>query len=466
MSSKITKNSAGLSTWLDSLAETCNKAFKPAKEVNAEMNVKNLPTVSWKDETFYVDIVTGGAVLYNAFGNVVQEMPGVKSVDEVDHELNDHVVVAADEAQGPNDYATEEQVISADNPDEQIDEQADTPVEATFESELARVMAADAVHVDAEKRAKVGTPAAELKDTSAMLKAMSDAGVSFEQLGCSLANVSKVLADVDELKRMVTALSQQQYAYTTETPAPGSLDLGSQDAEVAHFNETAADTQKLIDAEHAVDISTQAGRAQLNYDFLDRIFGNTLSDSARQQIIDGVEQQLAPAEDEVDPASEEAVEEVAEDEQVVASADEQVKTASEIVPDATSPLARAVEQQLENGTESAASADALEAGHASVADVQDVLPTSNPFNDIVDEGPVMETQSEDVLSDESELDDEKAKLFEARTCPECNTAEALELEHAIADDDVTAAVRCASCGKHYVVETETGKVRLVQNEEE
>lgn len=452
---RVIKNSEGLPSWLDSLAGACGKAFSTVtaednqadeqveqviadqpeeqqenadaavvaetadtQEVTAEVNVQNLPTVSWKDETFYVDFTTSGATLYNSFGNIVQELDGAKDIDTVNQQLNAHAVVAdvvkSEEAPADDAFAKELARVMA-QPSETVtaaEEQcADGDCGEQCQcSEKCQCSDEDLVNQDALQRA---TKAADvdLDQLSKLCTAMQEQGITIEQLGCSLANISKVIADMDEMKKMITALTAQQYAYTTEQPAPGSLDLGSEEAEVAHFQEMAEDTQKLIDAQNAVDISTQAGRAQLNYDFLDRIFGESLDDETRAEIIDAVESQLPPVEEPVaeEPAAEEpAAESVAD------------------IPVAEAPAAEETE-----------------------------------------EAPVEEAPAEDVLNDGDDvLSDEQAQHFTQRTCPLCGKEESLELEKELGEDDETAYIHCTQCGQKYVVETETGVIRTVKNEEE
>lgn len=443
---KVIKNSEGLPSWLDSLAGVVGKAFSTVTaeetqqeveqqvddqqvqvddqqaqvddqnvaqedmQVTAEVNVKNLPTVAWKDETFYVDFTTRGATLYNSFGNIVQELDGVKDIDAVNQQLNAHSVVAEAGVDHEDMFQRELARVMADNKVEASDECVDADCgegqcECQCSGEECQCTGEELVNHDTLKRA---TRAADvdLDKLSELCTAMQSKGVSIEELGCSLANLSKVMADVDEMKKMITALTAQQYAYTTEQPVPGSLDMGSEAAEVEHFTEMAEDTQKLIDAQNAVDISTQAGRAQLNYDFLDRIFGDSLDDDKRAEIIDAVESQLPPVNESV--------------------ADEPV-----------------VETPV---TEEPVAEEAPVAEDAPVAD---------------DQG------ADDVLEDgDNLLNDEQAQLFTQRTCPLCGKEEGLELEQQLGEDDATAYIHCTSCGQKYVVETETGAIRLVQNEEE
>ena len=67
-------------------------------------------------------------------------------------------------------------------------------------------------------------------------------------------------------KNNKTAFTEAQHAYTT--PENDAYDLNSQDEEVKHFNDSANQTQKVLDKEHALDLSNMNDRAKLNEYFL------------------------------------------------------------------------------------------------------------------------------------------------------------------------------------------------------
>ena len=67
-------------------------------------------------------------------------------------------------------------------------------------------------------------------------------------------------------KNEKTAFTEAQHAYTA--PENDAYDLNSQDEEVKHFNDSANQTQKVLDKEHALDLSNMNNRAKLNEYFL------------------------------------------------------------------------------------------------------------------------------------------------------------------------------------------------------
>lgn len=67
-------------------------------------------------------------------------------------------------------------------------------------------------------------------------------------------------------KNNKTAFTEAQHAYTA--PENNAYDLNSQDEEVKHFNDSANQTQKVLDKEHALDLSNMNDRAKLNEYFL------------------------------------------------------------------------------------------------------------------------------------------------------------------------------------------------------
>ena len=104
---RIEKNSDALPSWLDSFVNKIQN-----KKV-ATKNVKNLPTVTWKNETYYVNLTDDGAVLYNDQANEVMSMDGVKSIEQVNDELNkDSVVASKTKLADDGNDSTDSQIIT------------------------------------------------------------------------------------------------------------------------------------------------------------------------------------------------------------------------------------------------------------------------------------------------------------------------------------------------------------------
>lgn len=107
---RIEKNSGALPSWLDSFVNKIQN-----KKV-ATKNVKNLPTVTWKNETYYVNLTDDGAVLYNDQANEVMSMDGVKSIEQVNDELNkDSVVASKTKLADDGNDSTDSQTITKDD---------------------------------------------------------------------------------------------------------------------------------------------------------------------------------------------------------------------------------------------------------------------------------------------------------------------------------------------------------------
>lgn len=107
---RIEKNSGTLPSWLDSFVNKIQN-----KKV-ATKNVKNLPTVTWKNETYYVNLTDNGAVLYNDQANEVMSMDGVKSIEQVNDELNkDSVVASKTKLADDGNDSTDSQTITKDD---------------------------------------------------------------------------------------------------------------------------------------------------------------------------------------------------------------------------------------------------------------------------------------------------------------------------------------------------------------
>ena len=433
---------------MDALAETCQKAFEePRGEVTAEVNVQNLPTVAWKGETFHVDFTKTGAVLYNGFGNVVQDVAGAKTVEDVDHFLNDNNVVAT---------AANEPVEEPGADDE-------------FYAELSRVMASDA-----GEEVQEGTE--EVVEAAKETTASEDVETVEEPVEGSDARIEQLASKLDELCKTVEALSQQYYAYTA--PANDAYDLNSQELEVQHFNEAAENTQVVIDEEHKLDLTRPVGRVHLNYTFLNNIFGGLLSEEAKQQIIDGIEEQLVeepveePAEEAVEEPVEEAVEEPAEEPIEEPAADE---PAEESVDVAGADVAEAAEDEPVAEDESETSGDSMvvhgeDVDEVDDGDVVEAAKTVEAAEGVDANGEDGEGQQNLPLDTEEPLQTltpEQVEQFMQETCPICGQEHGLLLATEDIDDDTEfVSMTCGSCGRWYKVDLVTDEVSLVKADEQ
>ena len=95
----------GNSEWLDLFAENFGKDFYKENEDDvikkndtkqANVNVIDLPIISWKDETFYVKFIKSNGInkaqIYNKFGNIVKTLDNVSDIETVNQQLNNDVI--------------------------------------------------------------------------------------------------------------------------------------------------------------------------------------------------------------------------------------------------------------------------------------------------------------------------------------------------------------------------------------
>lgn len=202
----------------------------------AEININDLEKVIWNDETFYVLFDEKGANVINEFGNVVTSLPGLFSVEEVDKALNGKQIV-----------------INSSNESVNLDDNDDNE----FQTELSKI--ADSIEKEIEemkcneeKTEKEAT--VEEKDEKGLydeefVEALID---GIEELETRLANLE---SELDKVKK------SQEYA---RKPEFENVDIDAQQKEQKHYEETAANTNKLIEKEHNIDLSTPKGRIELS----------------------------------------------------------------------------------------------------------------------------------------------------------------------------------------------------------
>ena len=86
---------------------------------------------------------------------------------------------------------------------------------------------------------------------------------------CGASQGDNIYSSKKDAKKRLCAYTEEQRAYTV---IPNDLyDLRCEDEEVNNFNESAKETQKVIDKEHELDLSTSRDRAKLNETFLDSV---------------------------------------------------------------------------------------------------------------------------------------------------------------------------------------------------
>lgn len=356
---KVNNHASNLPEWLDAFTSVASSAFGFNKEASVERTaeqvvnpvdplpktVDQLDEFEWKNEHFKYKQVDGAGIVYNSYGNTVMTIDGATSVQDAINAFN-----------GDRVDANQEIEVEDDDSVELIDDVLDET---------------------------------EIKEAS------NDYG--FKELR----------ADIQSLKRTVEALSAQQYA---RQEIPNNIyDLNCQEQEVAHFNETANNTQTVINAEHALDMSTQIGRGQLNYEFLKGLFPD--NPALQQSIIDNIETQL------VENNSTELADDVPQIEE-------------------TSVVENTVPEQ-----------DEIEI----VKETVEEMPAEQVGTS--------ETDNWVILDDPDDLQ----MVQEDHKCPFCG--EDLELDN-YTEGDEFSMIHCTSCNKQYKVDLNTGNIFYINSEDD
>ena len=103
MDKNVSKNNNILASWIDEFVSNFSKNHKEEitseiqdneMNVTAEINIEDLPKVSWNDEVYYVFFDNDGASILNQFGNVVTTFAGIKTLDEVNEKLSEKQITS------------------------------------------------------------------------------------------------------------------------------------------------------------------------------------------------------------------------------------------------------------------------------------------------------------------------------------------------------------------------------------
>ena len=310
--------------WAQSFLSTFLSTQKMERE--ATTNVKALPKVVWNDNTFYValDAEEGNADILNEYGNVITALKNVTSIDDVEQQLNKHIVAEVSDSIKTADHKTKSTVtklddelskvadainISFDTSKDNIVKLADaaTDAAATF-TDSTNNMAANTGVTTApttpDTSATVSSSYMQTSDpsinqsvnTAINMPTSSSANITNQQLDnamsaqanlernmkiqlASLANAmkksqaqqqklqqdfanycSKTEKTIIKLANLVNTLQDQMHAYMN----PGNIyDLDCEKAEVEHFNQTADSSARAIEVEHSVDLTVPKGRTSL-----------------------------------------------------------------------------------------------------------------------------------------------------------------------------------------------------------
>ena len=218
---KILKNSSEMPAWIQSALEVLGKKSIASKSTTAAINVHDLPTVSYKDETFYVNFVDGDAILYNAYGNEVRRIEAKNSIEEVNDELNKNEVVATQNNCGDNcgDFGMECGDTDCQEKDADADRTIvgeDIDMDADFDAELKKI--ADMETEETVEQADENGISDDAGMTEEPVIASSDKFVSKNSYNRLLARVKRLEAMLENGEEQVTQQPEEISGEPTEQP--------------------------------------------------------------------------------------------------------------------------------------------------------------------------------------------------------------------------------------------------------
>lgn len=290
--------------WAYSFLSTC----MPEMEKEAAINVRTLPKVVWNDNTFYValDSEEGNADVLNEYGNVVTALKNVKSVEDVEKQLN-RQIVANNEASSKNaikqakvtklddelwkvaevmnietnngmqttDPSINKSVDTVTNTPSDVssniaDQQAETANNAVSNINLQTQANSNQLKqrldkrlADAEKTltANLNTlnnHTCQIQENNTYTKQLRK---EFQkELTKQKNTILNLQHTIKQLTATVKDLTDQIHAYRD----PGNVfDLNCADNEKQHYTNTATQSAKVINIEHGTDLTTPKGRISL-----------------------------------------------------------------------------------------------------------------------------------------------------------------------------------------------------------
>lgn len=235
--------------------------------------------------------------------------------------------------------------------------------------------------------------------------AVGDAVSNAWDSACSYSQGDHIYNSVDNKHKRLVALTEQQYA-RTETPND-AYDLNSENEEVKHFEQSAQDTQKVIDKEHELDLSNINDRVKLNENFLQELFsiGNETPSDTEETV-------------------EETIEEPTSDTEEEPMVDEEVEAPVDIEEDVKTPDTETVED-------------------VPVEETIEIEETPEFTDSPEDEAVIVVDNPEDL------------EEFMNQMCPCCEEEKSLQGVAQIGD---YVGVKCAKCGQEYAVNNKTKEI--------
>ena len=257
---KVSLNSGMLPSWIEEWISKKDGVKRTAsEEKTATVNFKDLPKVTWQDETFGVNFTRQGAELYNSYGNITQVVDGASNMEDVNKFMNENYVVASrSSASFTGNDSTDAEMACGDcdicmDTDEDKDERVilgeDTAIPGSdgvdmvdgasgeitaevddeFENELKKVAEVEDNMTGAQQQI------VESQMPNNPAEPSADNGNEVTAQFVSKANYNKLLARVKQLERMVKKANiSQSIEDMTGEPSQGICNLVhevSQDAD-------------------------------------------------------------------------------------------------------------------------------------------------------------------------------------------------------------------------------------------
>ena len=321
--------------WMEAFVNTLSKQEKTVDmKKEAEINIKSLPKVVWNNTTFYVNLdeEMNSAEVLNEYGIPVTTIMNVASVDDVNHHLNDNQIVASKKEtinnKRQNIFEEELRKATAYMKNEQLKKSAGEfdatqqfgdPVPSSDTNTTNATPAAPQAPTSPQPPAAPQQPAPTQLDTAVetvdgisasvkiskdkikekLIKKVNNKRVLLKKIAIKKSikkayidkinkirmnkkaedknmikkvnmekKIDSLTKKVATLTKVIAELSDGLHAYTN----PGNVyDTNAAEREIAHFNDTADNSKRVIDIENATDLTTPAGRTSLKRRILEEL---------------------------------------------------------------------------------------------------------------------------------------------------------------------------------------------------
>ena len=264
------------SSWAEELAAVLQNTYKKDLQKEAEINVKTLPKVVWRGNTFFVALDTeeNSADVLNEYGNVVKTIKNASSVEDVETALNKKIVANNDSKKVT--FAEELENI-ADQLQEPIQKEADftysyQPNSTTMNTQTPQnqEMSTTDPSINGSVNNVTNTPSdSSANITNEQMDQATTASINLlknkyartkKELKACKKNIAELTLKMNKLAGIVEKLTDDIHAYMD----PGNVyDLDVEKIERQHYNDTANQSARAIDIEHSIDLTVPRGRVSL-----------------------------------------------------------------------------------------------------------------------------------------------------------------------------------------------------------